>query len=156
MPAIRRQINIAAPPRAVWNVLTTGEGLSSWLTVAARIEGREGGRIVLTQGAAPGQAAGETEAEGAAETVEARPLEARGIVHTWRPTSHLEIAFDRAGQSELRGSHMAFKLARDGDESRLTLVHSGGEALDDELRRGAIDRAWAQALTQLQALLDRP
>lgn len=156
MPAIRRQINIAAPPRAVWNVLTTGEGLSSWLTVSARIEGREGGRIVLTQiteGAAPARSA---EAAEGAEPAEPRPAEARGIVHTWRPTSHLEIAFDRAGQSELRGSHMAFKLARDGDESRLTLVHSGGEALEDDHRRAAIDRLWAVALTQLQALLDRP
>lgn len=138
MPAIRRQINIAAPPRAVWNVLSTGEGLARWFAHAARLEPREGGRVVLSQ-------------EGAAETDEAR-----GLIHTWRPTSHLEIAFDRVGGSELRGSHIAFKLARDGDESRLTMVHSGGEALEDDARRAALDKTWAQAFSTLQALLDQP
>lgn len=138
MPAIRRQINIAAPPRAVWNVLTTGEGLTKWLASSARIDAREGGRVVLAAGAA-----GEEK-------------ESRGLVHTWRPTSHLEISFDRVGDSELRGSHVAFKLARDGDETRLNLVHSGGEALDDEARRGALDRVWAGALDKLQTLLDAP
>ncbi len=138
MPAIRRQINIAAPPRAVWNVITTGDGLARWFAASARVEPREGGRVVLAR-------EGETES-----------AEARGLIHTWRPTSHLEITFDRAGGSELRGSHIAFKLARDGEESRLTLVHSGGEALEDEARRAAMDGHWAKALVALQALLDQP
>lgn len=138
MPAIRRQINIAAPPRAVWKVLTTPEGLTRWWATEARVEPREGGRVVVA-----------TDGEG-----EAR--EGRGLIHTWRPTSHLEIAFDRMGDSDLKGSHVAFKLARDGDETRLTLVHSGGEALEDQVRRDSLDKAWARALTTLQSILDVP
>lgn len=138
MPAIRRQINIAAPPRAVWNALTTSEGLARWWASAARIEPREGGRVVVTTG------------------LEGEEKEGRGLVHTWRPTSHLELAFDRVGDSDLRGTHVAFKLARDGVETRLTLVHSGGEALEDEARRGALDRGWSKALESLQSTLDQP
>lgn len=142
MPAIRRQINIATAPRTVWRALTTPEGLGGWWATAgdaeARVEPREGGRIVFSTG------------EGEAAT------EVRGIIHTWRPTSHLELAFDKVGTNELRGSITAFKLARDGSETRLTLNHSGGEALDDEARRSALDKAWDRALNALQAKLDEP
>lgn len=142
MSAIRRQINIAAAPRTVWRALTTPEGLAGWWATAAdteaRVEPREGGRIVFSTG----------EGEAIAEL--------RGIIHTWRPTSHLELAFDKVGSNELRGSLTAFKLARDGDETRLTLVHSGGEALDDVVRRAFLEKAWDKALNALQSRLDEP
>ena len=135
MPAIRRQINIAASPRAVWRALTTSEGLARWWDPDVRMDGREGGRIVV----------------GAEDTAQAR-----GMVHTWRPTSHLELSFDKGGASEWRGSHVAFKLARDADESRLTMVHSGGEALEDEARRKTLEGQWDRALVALQTALDEP
>lgn len=143
MPAIRRQINIATAPRNVWRALTTPEGLTSWWATAGeqqevRLEPREGGRVVFFTGAGEGLA------------------EVRGLVHTWRPTSHLELSFDKLGGNELRGSMAAFKLARDGTETRLTLVHSGGEALEDVARRSALDKAWDKALHALQEKLDEP
>ena len=139
MPAIRRQINIATSPRAVWNALTTADGLAGWWAASARVEARAGGRIVLVP-------IGNEDAR----------AEGRGLIHLWRPTSHLEIAFDRVGESELKGSLVAFKLARDGEETRLTLVHSGGDALDDAERRLALDKGWDKALATLQAMLDKP
>lgn len=136
MPAVRRQINIAASPRTVWRSLTTPEGLAEWLIDQGTLQPQEGGRVVFTM-----------------EDDEGNPVETRGMIHTWRPTSHFEIAFDR-GKSEYAGTRIAFKLAKDGDETQLTLVHSGGDVLEDETRRAAIDTAWRQALNALQSKLE--
>ena len=138
LPAIRALINIAASPRDVWNALITPEGLSGWLVQGARIEPRAGGRVVWTLPPA----------------AEAEPVEARGMLHTFRPTSHIEIAWDRGGTFPARGTRMAFSLARDGDETRLSLVHSG-EPLDDEALRAELEKGWKRDLKALQTLLDR-
>ena len=98
MPAIRRHIHIAAPPRAVWKALTTADGLKSWLADDARLEPRKGGRVVLTT-----------------EDDEGNPVEERGMIHTWRPTSHLEIAWDNIGQFPNKGTRVSFQLALDGE-----------------------------------------
>ena len=137
MAAIRRHVHIAATPRAVWRALTTPEGITSWLADDARLEPRSGGRIVLNNVGDDGE-----------------PVEERGIIHTWRPTSHLEISWDRLGRPETAGSHVSFQVARDGNEVRLSLVHSGGEGLDDEQTRSALDREWKQALSALQGALE--
>lgn len=137
MPAIRHQISIAASPRAVWRALTTGDGLAGWWVDEARVEPRAGGRVVLSNVGDDGEMG-----------------EERGFIHTWRPTSHLEIAFDRMGERPMRGSHVSFKLARDGEETRLTLVHSGGEVLEDAEARDALEKDWKSALRALQGMLD--
>ncbi len=138
MPAIRRQVNIAAAQRAVWNALTTAEGLTSWWADEARIEPRAGGRVVI------GNQNGD---DGITED--------RGFIHTWRPTSRLEIAFDNIGASEMKGARLSFSLARDGDETLLALVHAGGDALEDEARRQALDDEWKRAFKALQSHLDQ-
>jgi uncharacterized protein YndB with AHSA1/START domain len=136
MPAIRRQVHIVCSPRAAWRALTTAEGLEKWLADDARIDGRKGGRVVLS---------------GTGFDAE---NEARGIVHTWRPTAKFEVAWDSVGQFEGKSSHFSFVVARDGDETRVSIVHSGGEALDDEERREKLDVVWKDAFATLQALLD--
>jgi uncharacterized protein YndB with AHSA1/START domain len=136
MPAIRRQVHIACPPRAVWRAITTAEGLEKWLADEARVDGRMGGRVVLSG------------------TDFDQEQDAVGIVHTWRPTAKFEIALDSIGSFEGKGGHIAFQVARDGDETRVSVVHSGGEALDDEERREKLDVAWKTAFETLQALLD--
>jgi uncharacterized protein YndB with AHSA1/START domain len=138
VPAIRRQVNIAAAQRAVWNALTTSEGLTSWWADEARIDPRAGGRVVI------GNKNGEDQV-----------TEERGFIHTWRPTSRLEIAFDNVGNSELKGTRLSFSLARDGDETLLAMVHSGGEALEEEARRQALDDEWKRAFKALQSHLDQ-
>jgi uncharacterized protein YndB with AHSA1/START domain len=77
-----------------------------------------------------------------------------GLIHLWRPTSKLEISWDNIGAAETKGGTVAFQVARDGDETRVSVVHSGGEALGDEERRAKLDNAWKVALETLQALLD--
>lgn len=135
MPAIRRHVLIAASPRSVWRAITTDTGLAAWLAREVRFEGREGGRVVFVTG--------EVDA----------PQEARGMVHRWRPISHLEIAFDNVGSFDGKGTHLAFQVTRDGEETRVSIVHSGA-ALDDEEVRGRLDDAWRHALGTLQEQLD--
>ena len=138
MPSIRRHIHIAAGPRRVWKSLTTADGLTSWLADEARIDARKGGRIVLVN-----------------EDDEGNPVKEYGIIHKWRPTSHFEISWDKMGTFPTRGSKLAFQLALDGGETRLSIVHTGyGEQFDDEDKRGQLDTDWRRALKSLQSMLD--
>lgn len=136
MPSIRRQILVAASPRQVWAALTTAEGLAGWLVDEARVDGRKGGRIVFTS-----------------QDDEGNPVEDRGMVHTWRPTSHLEIAFDTVGKAPLNGTRLAFQVAVDGKETRVALVHSGA-LLEDPEQHARLEKEWRAAFKSLQALLD--
>ncbi|MBW1880802.1 MAG: SRPBCC domain-containing protein [Deltaproteobacteria bacterium] len=137
MPAIRRQINIAVAPRAVWRALTTVEGLTTWLADDARIDARVGGRIVLTS-----------------EDDEGNPLEECGIIHEIRPIRRLEIAWDASGPGKSAGSRLEFQVARDGEETRLSLVQRGGPLVDDEEDRAQADRTWRQAFLALRSSLE--
>lgn len=137
MPAIRQQINIDAPLRAVWNALTTDEGLSGWWGRSARVEAREGGRVVLTQEGPEGEA-----------------VELRGMFHEFRPTRKIEIAWDSAGKASARGTRVSFQVARDGEETRLSVLHSGAGALDDDAARSALEEEWRQALLKLREKLE--
>ncbi len=136
MPAVRRQTLIAAPPRTVWTTITTAEGLKQWLVDDARIDGRKGGRVVFVT-----------------EDDEGNPVEDRGTIHKWRPTSHLEITFDRIGSGSFAGSTLSIQVAMDSGETRVSLVHSG-EAMNDPEQNPQIDKDWRQALKALQSLLD--
>jgi len=133
MAAIRQQINIAVSTRTVWRALTTPEGLMSWWADEARIDAREGGRIVVT-----------TEAD------DGSPLEEHGLLHVMRPTRKLEIAWDTAGKAPTAGTRLTFQLARDGEETRLSLVHAGGGILEDEEARSNLERDWNRALKSLR------
>ena len=110
----------------------------SWLADEARIDARKGGRIVLI-----------------GEDDEGNPVEERGIIHRWRPTSHLEIAWDNIGSFPTRGTQLTFQLALDGGETRLSLVHSGSsDILEDEELRSQLDTDWRRAFKSLQSKLD--
>jgi uncharacterized protein YndB with AHSA1/START domain len=137
MSAIRRQINIHATPRTVWRALTTPDGWCSWYADEARIDARAGGRVVLTS-----------------EGDDGEPIEESGVVLACRPTSRLEIRWDARSRAPTRGGQLAFKVALDGDSTRLSLVYSGGEALDDEETRSGLDRNWRQAFSALRDHLE--
>ncbi|MEZ4240845.1 MAG: SRPBCC domain-containing protein [Myxococcota bacterium] len=138
MAAIRQQINIAAPQRTVWNMLVTAEGWKAWWAEDARVESREGGRIVLVTEGDEG------------------PVEERGLFHEMRPTRKLEIAWDSNSPGPTRGTRLQFTISRDGDETRLALVHSGGGVLDDEEKRGALEKEWRDGLRALRRTLEAP
>jgi uncharacterized protein YndB with AHSA1/START domain len=137
MPAIRHHVHIAASPRQVWRALTTSDGLMSWWVDAAQVETRKGGRIVVEF-----------------EDDEGNPIEARGMIQTFRPTSHFEIVWDHMGEFPTRGSRLSFQIARDGDETRVSIVHIGGPALDEDESRVAMTKEWKRDLRALQSLLD--
>jgi len=136
MPSLRRQIMVTAPPRKVWAAITTGDGLASWLVDEARVDGRKGGGVVMIS-----------------EDDDGNPTEDRGLIHKWRPTSHLEITFDTVGKGPLKGTRLAFQVALDGGETRISLVHSG-PLLDDPDEHARLEKEWRQAFGTLQALLD--
>jgi uncharacterized protein YndB with AHSA1/START domain len=79
-----------------------------------------------------------------------------GTILKWRPTSHLEIKWDRSNKGSAAGSRLSFQLARDGDETRLSLIHGGADVFDDEEQRAVLDKEWRQALASLQSNLDAP
>lgn len=138
MSSIRRQINITASPRAVWSALTTAEGWQGWYADEARVDARVGGRIILIS---------DYDEEG-------RPIEEVGLFHTFRPTSRLEIRWDSRSQASSRGGRLSFNIARDGGETRVALVHAGGEALEDEESRAELEKTWRQAFQSLRDYLE--
>ena len=136
MSSVRQQINIAAAPRTVWAKLTTSEGLTDWLADSARVDSNEGGRLVLTM-----------------EGDDGEPVEERGLFHTLRPTRSVEIAFDRAGKGPWAGTRLSVQLARDGDETRVAVVHSGFPDEEEE-RTATVDGDWRVALKALRGCLE--
>lgn len=136
MASIRQQINIAAAPRRVWAALTTADGLKSWWVDEARVDAREGGRVVLIS-----------------EGEEGQPVEERGMFHTFRPTRRVEIAWDGNSPAPTKGTRVEFNVARDGEETRVSVIHSGG-ALDDEEAREALEKGWKSALRALRSSLE--
>ncbi len=137
MPAIRRQINIAAPQRAVWRMLTTAEGWTAWYADEARIDADTGGRVVLQT-----------------EDDEGNAVEEVGTVLTYRPTRKLEIRWERGTTAGTVDTVLSFGLARDGDETRLSLVHRGAGPLEDEEARAQLDKTWRQSLKALRDCLE--
>jgi uncharacterized protein YndB with AHSA1/START domain len=131
----------ACSPRQAWTALTTGDGLAGWWCDSARIDPREGGRVVLAF----------------VEDDPEAPAEARATLHTFRPTSHIELAFDRGGSGPLRGHRYAFQLARDGQETRITAtltLPEPAEGEDAEATRATADKDLLRSLRALQEMLD--
>jgi uncharacterized protein YndB with AHSA1/START domain len=136
MPAVRQQINIAVPVRTVWKALTTEEGVTSWWVDGARVDARPGGRIVLHSEGDDGEA-----------------VEERGMFHEVLPTRRIEIAWDGNSPAPTKGSRVEFSVARDGTETRVSVVHSG-TMFDTDQIRSAADKTWKQALHALRDYLE--
>lgn len=132
MSTIRRQISIAATPRAVWAALTTAEGLAPWLGTEARVDGRPGGRITLQ-----------------VKTDGGGTIEETGIFHVFRPTAKLEITWDKFSPGPWKGMLTQVQVVRDGTETMLNVQHIGSN-LDDATARAAMDAAWKKAMLLLR------
>jgi uncharacterized protein YndB with AHSA1/START domain len=117
--------------------LTTEAGVTSWWVDKARVDARPGGRIVL-----------ESEGE------EGAVIEERGVFHEVRPTRKIEIFWDSTSPAETKGTRIEFQVAKDGDETRLILVHSGAGVLDDEAKRAELEKTWKQAMQALRDALE--
>lgn len=129
MPMIRRQVSIEASPRAAWNAFTRPEGLQAWIASSARVDGRQGGRVQL--GMADGTEHG-------------------GYFHGFRPTSRLEVRWDRG---PWKGAFTSVAIARDGAETVVNLQHDG-PGMDDEATRAPLDEFWRKVLLGLRDKLE--
>ncbi|MBT3217593.1 MAG: SRPBCC domain-containing protein [Proteobacteria bacterium] len=137
MSAIRQQISIAAAVRTVWRALTTNDGLTSWWVDEARVDARAGGTVTLT-----------------AEDDDGNPREERGIFHSIVPTRKIEIHWDQGSPAPTCGSRIQFSLARDRGETRLSVIHSGGDVGDDEELHDLLEKEWRQSLFALRSYLE--
>lgn len=126
---IRRQVSIEAAPRSAWNAFTSVEGLQLWIASTARVDGRQGGRVSLTL---------------------ADATEHGGYFHGFRPTSRLEVRWDRG---PWKGAFTNVAIARDGGETVVNVQHDG-PGLDDEAARAPIDEFWRRVLTALRDRLE--
>jgi uncharacterized protein YndB with AHSA1/START domain len=136
MASVRYQVLIDASQRAVWNALTTGEGVASWWATDGRIDARESGRIVLGH-------------EHGGERVEEV-----GLVIRCRPTANFDVKWDSAGGSPTRGTTVQFQIGRGDGESKLHVIHSG-TALEDEAFAAAMESLWKERLLKLREVLER-
>lgn len=100
------------------------------------MDARPGGRIVLKR-----------EIDGVEQ-------EEAGIFHTLRPTRQIEIAWDTNSRAPTKGSRVQFLVGRDGDETKLHVIHAGGELLGDEEARAELEARWKEDLLRLRDLLE--
>lgn len=135
MGSIRQQIAVEASSRAVWDLLTTVEGVTSWWVEDARLDARDGGRIVVGR------------------TVDEVRQEDRGSFHHVRPTRAIEIAWDPSGTGPLAGTRLEFQVGRGDGETKVHVVQSG-TPLDDEARRADVEALWKGALLKLRGKLE--
>ena len=75
------------------------------------------------------------------------------MFHALRPTRKLEIAWDRIGQGPWAGTRLVVQLARDGNETRVAVIHSGFPD-DDEERFSEQDAEWRRSLKALRSTLE--
>jgi uncharacterized protein YndB with AHSA1/START domain len=117
----RRSLNAA--PERVWDALTTEEGITSCLAVAAKVEGRKGGAVEI-----------EFDADQAVD----------GIITRWDPTSHFAHTWviNAAIPSDVQ-----YSLEPAGEGTELTLIHTG---LPDEMC-GGYTPGWHAYLARLAA-----
>ncbi len=131
MSTIRRQITIEASPRAIWAALTTVEGLKSWLADEATVIPSVAGRFSVTVEGDEG------------------PLTETGRFHTVRPTSKLELHFDKFSPGPWKGSALTFTTAREGEQTVVNLVHTS-PGFDDPALVKQVDDDWRRALLALR------
>jgi len=136
MATVRQQIVIDASSRAVWNALTTAEGLTAWWGQAERCDARDGGRLVVVEG----------EGDDA--------IERRGSFHSVKPTRAIEIVWDAVGKADDKGTRLQFQIGRQGGETKLHVVQSGTPLNDDDELSQAIDGRWKSALLRLREHLE--
>lgn len=131
MSTVRRQVTIEASPRAIWAALTTPDGLKSWLADDATVIPSAAGRVTITMEGDEG------------------PLTETGRFHTVRPTSKLEIHFDKFSPGPWKGSALTYTIAREGDQTVVNVLHSGA-AFDDPAVFKDVDDGWRRALVALR------
>jgi len=104
-PPQTHEIEIDAPPEAVWKAISTGEGLSRWYAEEARVEPRAGGENWVSWG--EGQEVGNQNL-------------------TWEPGRRLSVGHpDHATATDWNAIVIDFEIETRGGRTVLKLVQSG-------------------------------
>lgn len=135
---IERTVELTQPRQAVWEALTTGEGLAAWFGQQAEIDLRPGGSASMKWDNGH-------EVEMRVERVE----EPRVFGYTWQIFG--------LPKDDPRRTYVEFTLEPAGSGTRLTVVETGfaqlpGDAHDKAYPGNA--QGWAAELAELVAYLD--
>jgi uncharacterized protein YndB with AHSA1/START domain len=138
---ITKEIVIDAPAEAVWEALTTAEGLTRWFPLEARVEARVGAPIFVSWGP-------QCEGTGRVDAVE------HGKRFRW-----LEPSPPAPGEpfdSNALGVVVEWQLEARGGKTLVRLVHSGIAAADWAREyHDALDYGWGFMLANLRLYLER-
>jgi uncharacterized protein YciI len=139
VPPIRRELHVAADPAAAFEVFTAGIG--RWWPVASHSVHGAGGTVAFEDG----------------QLVEHGPDGARalwGTVTRWDPPAAVAFTW-HPGYSAERASAVEVTFAPSGEQTLVTLTHSGWEAFTDPAAaRAEYDRGWPAVLSAFQATAD--
>lgn len=128
-------IYIAAPPETVWNALTDGEVTKAYWGHENRSDWKQGSRWEHVRN-------GNGRVDVVGRVIEIDPP--RRLVTSW-----VDPKFeDEPG----RASRVVYELAGNGDETRLTVMHS---ELPNQSVRDAISGGWPLVLSSLKSLLEK-
>lgn len=135
-PPQTHEIEIDAPPDAVWKAISTGEGLSRWYAEEARVDPRVGGEHWISWG--EGQDLGNTNL-------------------AWEPGKRIRIGDpDHATATGYQAMVIDFEIESRGGKTILKLVQSGlptgpeWDSMDD-----GTDLGWEMFLFALKFYLER-
>lgn len=143
---IEKSVSLKAPPDRVWEALTDYRQFGQWFRVALDgpfVEGREAtGRITHP---------GYEHVVWRATVVTIEPKSR--FAFTWRPYA-IDQSVDYSAE---RPTLVEFRLAPEGEGTRLSLVESGFDAVPAHRRDEAFrmnDRGWAQQMDNIKAHVD--
>ena len=125
---------VAAPIEAVWEALTTGQGLSAWYVSSAEIDPELGGELSISFGAGP---------PGVSQ------------IDVWEPPSRVRFAYVPQGGMEIGdmvGGSEEWLLSHKDGVTTVRLIHSlPGPGVDDwEGYSGDITRGWTLFLATMR------
>ena len=135
---IERTIHLNCAQRAVWQALTTSDGLSAWFGEQASIDLRPGGAASITF-------AGGMKVDMRVERVD----EPTVFAYTWQ--------LPDLPKDDPRRTYVEFILEPDGDGTLLRVTESGFAQLPADSRRDSYDshgEGWTRELAELAAYVD--
>jgi uncharacterized protein YndB with AHSA1/START domain len=127
--SIEIELTIDAPVEAVWEALSTSEGMARWFAPTARVEPGEGGSVFVSWGGG---------------------IEGTGRIDVWEPNARLAWSESYGSDHPVRFL-VDFELeARHGGTTKLRMVHSGfGEGADWDEQYDATKAGWTYFLFNL-------
>ena len=135
---IERTVRVDRPLDAVWDAITTAEGLGTWFGNSAEIDLRVGGAATLTW------------TEGHVAQLRIERIEPKTVFgYTW--------GINGLPDQDPRRTYVEFTLAPDSTGTTVTVVESGFSQLEPEDHQKAFEgntHGWASELDELVAYLN--